>query len=766
MKTRNAARVCLRPTRLSLALTLFALSQFVLAQEAVLEPVVVEAGMDGSPAAGASSVSSDAMRSLRAATSDTATLLRDVPGMSTYGAGGVSSLPSIRGLADNRLRIKVDGMDLIASCPNHMNPPLSYLDPASIGALEVFAGITPVSVGGDSIGGTIMASTPEPQFAAPGEGVLTQGEVGAFYRSNNDARGVNLSATYATETFSATYAGSVSKANNYTAGGDFKDWRETGRAGHTLSLDEVGSTAYDTRNHSVGLAFRGSQHLLEARFSVQDMPYQLWPNQRMDLLENDQRSVNLRYLGQFDWGLLDARVYHESVDHFMDFGDDKRFYYATASGGAPAINPLPCSPASPDCALGMPMHTESRTVGGTLKADVDLAKGDLLRLGGEFQRYRLDDWWPASGGGMWPDTFWNINDGKRDRNALFAEWESFAASGWTTVLGARYERVTTDAGPVSPYSAAAGGQAQADAFNARDRKRSDNNWEFTALARYTPDPTMDVEFGLARKVRSPSLYERYTWRTRGMEMLMVNWFGDGNGYVGDIDLKPEKAHTLSATFDWHTPNREAAFKVTPYYTRVSDYIDAIRCPTTLGASCSAANQTAEDSFVFLQLANQSARIYGVDLSGHMPLASNALGEWGLNGLLNYTNGKNLDTGDGLYNIMPLNAKLALTHKYRGWDSSVEVIRVKAKTRVSDVRNEVETSGYSLVNLRSSHSWKKARIDFGVENVFDRFYRLPLGGAYLGQGTTMTSAEVGIVPRWGNVVPGMGRSIYVGMNLKF
>jgi iron complex outermembrane receptor protein len=39
-----------------------------------------------------------------------------------------------------------------------------------------------------------------------------------------------------------------------------------------------------------------------------------------------------------------------------------------------------------------------------------------------------------------------------------------------------------------------------------------------------------------------------------------------------------------------------------------------------------------------------------------------MGDFGLKGLLNYTNGTNQDTGDGLYNIMPLNAKLALTHK--------------------------------------------------------------------------------------------------------
>jgi len=56
-------------------------------------------------------------------------------------------------------------MDLIATCPNHMNPPLSCLDPSNIGELQVFAGITPVSVGGDSIGGTIIAETLAPEFA-------------------------------------------------------------------------------------------------------------------------------------------------------------------------------------------------------------------------------------------------------------------------------------------------------------------------------------------------------------------------------------------------------------------------------------------------------------------------------------------------------------------------------------------------------------------------------------------------------------------------
>jgi iron complex outermembrane receptor protein len=218
-----------------------------------------------------------------------------------------------------------------------MNPPLSYLDPTNVAKIKVFAGIAPVSVGGDSIGGAIVAETAPPQFAAPGQGTLAKGEVGAFFHSNNNAQGGNLSATLATENISISYTGAMAKADNYKAGGDFKRWTSTGRIGHTLALDEVGSTAYESRTHTLGFAVRGGNHLVEAKFGYQDVPYQLYPNQRMDMLDNEQKRVNLRYLGQYDWGMFEARAYHEQVDHFMDFGADKRHWCRAQAVGRRAL---------------------------------------------------------------------------------------------------------------------------------------------------------------------------------------------------------------------------------------------------------------------------------------------------------------------------------------------------------------------------------------------------------------------------------------------
>jgi len=707
---------------------------------------------------------------------DTAKMLSDEPGVSLYQSGGVSSLPAIRGLADDRIRIKVDGMDLISSCPNHMNPPLSYLDPSQLDELKVYAGITPVSVGGDSIGGTIIATTVKPIFASSAQTPVIKGQLGTYYRHNNDARGLNLQASYATEAFSASYTGATAKANNYEAGGNFKTSRVTGRIGHLLDLDEVGSTAYETSNQTLGFAWTSGQHLLEAKFGYQNLANQLYPNQRMDMLDNEQKRVNVRYQGLFDWGNLEANAYHERVDHLMDFGADKRVWYGAASGGNAGVggsgNGQPCAtPGSAACANGMPMSSQGRTTGATVKSAIHLSKQDLLRVGAELQRYTLDDYWEPSGGMMRPNRFLNINNGERDRTAVYAEWEKQHNNTWSSLAGVRYEHVKTNADAVQGYdnTNAMGSNQLRDstAFNAANRRQTDHNWDLTALARYHHDNQLDIEFGAARKVRTPNLYERYTWSTWQMATLMNNTAGDGNGYFGDVNLKPEKAHTLSATFDWHAPDHAWTLKATPFFTYVDDFIDAVQWNS---ATNSARTTRQDNQFTVLRYVNQSARLYGMDVAGTAQLGENQAGAFSLKGLLNYTNGKNKDTGDDLYNIMPLNTKLTLVHQRANWNNQVELLLVSAKNNVADQRNEIKTPGYGLLNMRSSYSWKQARVDFSIDNLLDKKYFLPLGGAYVGQGTTMTLAPnniaLGSIPLWGIAVPGMGRSINVGVTINY
>lgn len=695
---------------------------------------------------------------LRSSTSDTASLLRDTPGVSLMTGGGVSSLPVIHGLADDRVRVRVEGMDLLSACPNHMNSPLSYIDPTHVGSVKVYAGISPVSLGGDSIAGTVLVTAPPPEFTSSGN-VLFKGQAGAFYRSNGNAWGTNLAATMACEHLNLTYSGSLAKSGNYKAAREFKAAGLAAADRGWLDGDVVGSSRYKAENQELGFTLRQENQLLELKLGVQDIPYEGFPNQRMDMTRNKSTQINLHYLGQYGWGSLEARAYQEKTQHKMDFAEDKQYLYGSA---ATILAP------------GMPMNTEGKNQGGLIKAEFLLSEGHSLRIGGEGQSYRLNDWWPPSPavlppgytmGGMAPNTFWDINNGHRNRADLFAEWEARWNPRWTSQVGVRAATVTMDTGTVHGYNTPMYDGAPyfaATTFNSRDRHRNDHNWDLTALARYTPGATQSYEFGAAQKTRSPNLYERYAWSLNTMAMEMVNFSGDGNYYVGNLDVKPEVARTLSATADWHdTAQEQWGLKVTPYFTQVQDYIDVRRFPGTSATMVAAL--TAKTGFLYLQFWNQSARLFGADLSGYVALAkTSTCGNFTATGLVNYVKGENRATGDNLYDIMPLNAKAAVVQAVGNWTNTFEGQWVDAKMCVSQTRNEVRTGGYGLFNLRSSYIWKQARFDVSIENLLNKFYAHPLSGAYTGQGPTMSG---GAIP-WGVPIPGMGRSINVGLNVRF
>ena len=150
--------------------------------------------------------------------------------------------------------------------------------------------------------------------------------------------------------------------------------------------------------------------------------------------------------------------------------------------------------------------------------------------------------------------------------------------------------------------------------------------DMTALARYTPDASKILtSSAMPRRPARPISMSATPGPLDGMAMRMINWAGDGNGYVGNLDLKPEVAHTLSATADWHDAvQKEWGLKVTPYYTYVDDYIDAERCDSNAGWQCLQGFEPDGNQCVCLSPFRQSgsARFYGLDVSGYYALAKN------------------------------------------------------------------------------------------------------------------------------------------------
>jgi iron complex outermembrane recepter protein len=411
---------------------------------------------------------------------------------------------------------------------------------------------------------------------------------------------------------------------------------------------------------------------------------------------------------------------------------------------------------------GMPMLTDGEVRGSKLQANIFSAEVDVVRLGIETQYYTMYDWWTPIGGQMGPNSFWNIDYATRNKVGAFGEWEASWNGGWVSLLGLRGDRIKSDAGPVQGYNGTPIWAIDAATFNARERQRTYNNLDLTALIRYAPQTTQSLEFGYARKSRAPSVYQLYPWSTYEMATTMNNFSGDGGGYVGNLDLKQEVAHTLSASGDWHDAAKEKwSLKVVGYYTHIENYISARRCTLSF---CDPNKVTATTGFVALQYSNETARIYGLDMSGNVLLGEvEGFGALSATGVLSYLRGQETSTSDDLFNMMPLNAKLAVLQRVGDWTNTAEVQLVAAKTHVSNVRNEVKTPGYALLNLRTTAKLTKSlRLDFAIENALDRYYQHPLGGAYVGQGNAMFLDSL----HWGDYVPGMGRSFNAALNATF
>lgn len=735
----------------STALMLTSVSTLLLAEEmpepkqseevVELGTVVVSDQVDND--LGNQSMETSSLTAGQAYSSDTASLFKDAPGVALATGGGASSLPSIHGMADDRVKISVNGMNITSACSNHMNPSLSYIAPANVGKAQVMAGITPVSMGGDSIGGTLAVDSLTPDFASSAEKPLFFGSAGGFYRSANDNFGNNASVKYATTDYSFDANASWSKAINYRTGDD-------------------GNAVVPSRFLTSNLYLRGAKSLengyIAADVSLQHIPYQGFPNQRMDVTENNAVLGGISFENQFDWGKLDGRVYHHQTWHTMNTLEDRQ----TAEHV---------------------MKTDGSDLGYRLRAHIPWGDIHTLRVGSEFFRQTLDDWWPSTQF-TGPDDFLSINNGERNRLGTFAEWQADWNSAWTTQLGLRNDMVWMDTGTVHGYYPQPldyTAQLWQDDFNNADRSKVDANFDVTAQTRYTANDWSHYELGIARKTRSPNLYERYGWYGHNS---MITWFGDGNAYAGNLDLKPEVAYNFSLTGTWHDVDDKVwSLRIAPYYTHVTDYIWGQN--ETIGL----------DGFRGMRFVNLPyADLYGVDAAmRYVFVPESETGKWAGRAKLAYVRGIGKDGQTGrpcpygnsttcqvlgwpeggmqapdkvnLYHMMPLNGTLTLEHGLEGdwgsWQNELSLDMVTSKTTVAETYGEPVTPGYVLLNLLSRYQYENIKLDLGVDNLLDKRYYHPLGGVDI-----LGTYEQGFPPPGLLPVAAMGRSVFVSVNVDY
>lgn len=647
-------------------------------------------------------------------TRDTVQMLKMEPGVSFQTGGGISSLPIIQGLADDRVKISIDGSQVTSSCPNHMNPALSYIDPEKVSVLEVFAGITPVGQGGDSLGGSVVVKTKDLTFAKTSVGLLQDLQLKSFFRSNNENVGSSLLYSTASEKNYVRYEGLDEKANNY----------RTGRG------KRLRSTLYNRNNQALTLGRKLKAGVASVKFIHAIVPYEGFINQRMDMENNVSNQVIMNYKGQLEDLFVDASGYYQHTNHYMNALTSER------QGS-------------------MPMYTRSDEAGYNVKFLYDLDRDHLLSFGSDFNRYRLDDWWPSLPGVtdiMGPGTFKSIHNGKRDRLGLFIETDSNWTRSFSTNLGIRSDTVRMDTGDVQGYNDTDNLPNDAISFNGKSHARTDKNIDVTLSSKTIVTPGLDVEFGLGRKTRSPNLYERYAWAgsvsdptdmTTGasMDMLMINWFGDGNGYVGNLGLKPEVAHKVSSSLVIHDEGKKDwELRLSPFFSEIKNFIDADYLGQSMGAN-------------FLKFANHDAVVYGADFSARAKISYDT----SIKAIASYTRGHRKDGKADLYHVMPFNGKILFSHSYRKWSGEFVIHLVNKKTQVNQLRNEPTTPGYALFDLETTYQMSKVlKINFGVSNLLNQHYGLPLGGVDLVNFSSGARTPVA----------GMGRSYNLALNFDF
>lgn len=494
-----------------------------LAQDAIrtLEPLYVRAGsLTKSLQPGETLVGAESLRG-----TDAAALVRHLPGAAIVRNGPQTGILQLRGLSGDRVAVRVDGMTITPACPNHMDPPLHYAGPAGGDLIEWFAGISPVSTGGDHIGGAMSIRSAAPLFA-DGDGILTNGTLGVSFLGSQDALVSNSGLTVASGNGSLQYRG-------YGANAD--DLRYPG--------GRVSASGYEIMRHGLTGAWRtaGGYIAVDAGFSAtRDSGTPALP---MDMIKDDAWRFGFTHQESYGWGSVENRFYVHDIDHLMD-NDSLR----------------------PVAGMAMESPSSSRDLGW--RGDVTLPRGEyLLRVGVDLHRNEFDAEQVARDSGLRRDTF---ADNRRGRVGAYAEWERRYSSQWVSRLGIRSDVVFSDADKVGNEIMNMGAiMSDMEIFNRADRSFTDVMVDATAALRFTPDERTGIELAVAMKNRAPSLVERYLWTPLNASAGLA----DGRTYLGNLDLDPETSFQVALEFTrkgdkWHSG-------VTPFYQSVSDYIQGM-----------------------------------------------------------------------------------------------------------------------------------------------------------------------------------------------
>ena len=642
---------------------------------------------------------------------DTAQLLKQAPGATVNGNGPLTGIPQYRGMYGPRVGVQLNGTQLAPAGPNWMDPPLSYAAAAQLESLQLYRGIAPVSVVQESIGGAVNAVTARGEFSdssamtldthvvASGQSVSNGTLLGATVLASNDMHRLRLAAM--------------------TEQGDDVEFSD----------GKILPSEYERDRYELGYGLRVGAHTLQFDYSRSETGDAGTAALPMDIQLIDGDLYTLGYnFSATDWS-LDATVFGSELDHTMT---NYHLRQAPMSEGLWRRNTAAAS-------------NRGFKVSATFTGD-----NGLWIIGAD----GLDSSHDSNIDNPSNPAFFvvNFNDAERTIVGMFAERQHDFGNAWSAELGLRYNHVVMDAGEVdgTPAMMPAGAMLR-DAFNAADRKQTDDNFDLVAKGFYHANDELSYYAGVARKTRSPAYQERYLW----LPLQATGGLADGLTYTGNIELRPEVARELELGLDFN--NGSLVLSPRLFYRDVKDFIQGV--PSTLAPANMFVTMmnmsTGSNNPAPLQFDNVDAVLWGFDMDWRYTMSPT----WAVSGLVNYVRGERDDIDDNLYRIAPLNGSLALDYTGHRWGARLEGRLYAEQDKVSATNNEQQSDGYGLLNLGGY--WLASdllRVAVGVDNVLDENYADHVSGINRVMGNS------GLAP--GERIPGYGRNAYLRVDVNF
>ncbi|MEM7479941.1 MAG: TonB-dependent receptor [Acidobacteriota bacterium] len=607
----------------------------------------------------------------RASQNDLAEALRGTPGLSAVRRGPVNLEPSIRGLQESQVAMFVDGTRTFAAGPARMDSDLSHVGLHAAEQVRVVKGPYALTWGSGALS-AIQVNTAAPVFSSTGFNV--GGSAGLGWNDNASAGGHGSVAISGSRIAGSLFAERL-EGDDYEDGdgfevpGDFVSstgrWRLAADLADGLVLDLSGGYQ--------------QQEDIDYPGRLLDASYFYTRSHALSLQAQNRRGTFSELYGQ---------LWVNRKDHRMN-NDEK-----------PTARPM--AGRIPPFALRVDLPTESNAAGGRFHAATDGERwrwkvgGDAYRSEQMAQRRIFRRAGDGTGGDrlLFNDIVWP--EAEIENQGVYAQVVRSAAAAEIS-LGVRVDRIDASAGEVSDFFRAntSGDLDQAETHVSAavsGRWRLTDRWSATA--------------GIGRAVRTATVLERYSDR------FPASKFQASVEFMGNPALDPETSLELDLGSQWSAG--DFWLDVATFYRQIDDYITIVPDPTL------PKRLPLSPPTVFRYINGDSATFWGGELTLRQQPSENFT--WYASA--SYTRGEDDLLDEPVLGIEPLTGQLGLTVRSAGgrWWGDLSATFAERQDRVAIRRFEIETSGYTTVNLLLGTEVRQGlKMEVGAENLLDEAY---------------------------------------------